>query len=159
MDKNLIGMARELDSCQAQGFRCNSGTEDLFWQLAVRVEKAILAGDELFVVAFDFRNCFEMIPLGILFGILTEMGLSNRILAPMQTMYASFKRRWKLSKNAVGTGWTATNGILQGCGVSVVLLNCATTLWLQAVSCESSHVVMLMICTLSLRLCPLCRKL
>ena len=37
----------------------------------------------------------------------------------------------------VGSEWQCTNGILQGCGVSVVLLNALVTLWLHAVSVET----------------------
>ena len=120
----------------ARGFRKNSGTEDLFWQLAVRVEKAILCGEELYGVSFDFRKCFDLIPHGILFSILQEMGLPSGILQPMRHMYNDLKRYWKLGKTAIGQPWQTTNGVLQGCGVSVVLLNCLVTLWLRAVSAE-----------------------
>ena len=120
----------------ARGFRQNSGTEDVFWELAVRVETAIVKQQELYGVAFDFVKCFDCIPHGILFGVLTEMQVSSRILVPMKAMYASLTRRWKLSQTVVGTEWRTSNGILQGCGVSVILLNCLVCVWLHAVSSE-----------------------
>ena len=64
------------------------------------------------------------------------MGLSPRILQPIRAMYGVLQRRWKLAQHSVGAEWSCTNGILQGCGVSVVLLNALVTLWLQAVSTE-----------------------
>ena len=66
------------------------------------------------------------------------MGLSHRILKPIQTMYGVLRRRWKLASQSVGAEWSCTNGILQGCGVSVVLLNALVTVWLQAVSAETA---------------------
>ena len=54
----------------------------------------------------------------------------------MKHMYANLNRYWKLGKTAIGAPWRATNGVLQGCGVSVVLLNSMVTLWLRAVSME-----------------------
>lgn len=55
--------------------------------------KVILAGDELFGVAFDFRKCFDMVPHGIFFGVLTERGLSNRILLPMFEKHVCFAQK------------------------------------------------------------------
>ena len=64
------------------------------------------------------------------------MGLPFGLLQPMKHMYANLNRYWKLGKTAIGAPWRATNGVLQGCGVSVVLLNSMVTLWLRAVSME-----------------------
>ena len=121
----------------AEGFRCGCGTEDVYWTLAARIEKAILSQEDLYGVSYDFRKCFDLTPHGILFGILSEMGISERILKPIKAMYSCLRRRWKLGKEVVGSEWQCTNGILQGCRVSVVLLNALVTLWLHAVSVET----------------------
>lgn len=111
-------------------FRQNSGTEDLYWTLAARVERAILAEE----VSFDFKKCFGLIPHGILFNV-QEIGLGSQVLGPIRSMYSSLQRRWKLGKDVVGSTWQTSNGILQGCGVSVVL-DTLVTFWLYAMSAE-----------------------
>ena len=50
------------------------------------------------------------------------MGVSQRIHKPWAAMYAHLRRRFKLA-GGVGEEFVATNGILQGCPVSVVMLN------------------------------------
>ena len=52
-------------------------------------------------------------------------------------MYANLKRRWKIGRQGVGEEWQAYNGILQGCGLSVVLLNCLTAVWIRALEEEA----------------------
>ena len=64
------------------------------------------------------------------------MGFCQRILRPSIAMYGCLRRRWKLRSQAVGE-WRCANGILQGCGVSVVLLSCLVIVWLLAVSAEA----------------------
>ena len=93
-------------------------------------------GQEMYGVSFDFKKCFDLIPHNIMFGVLEQMGLSPRILQPMRRMYANLRRRWKLTKDGIGEEWRTTNGILQGCAVSVVLLNALVNLWLKAVEAE-----------------------
>lgn len=63
--QNLLVWQERCLHNNARGFRKNSGTEDLYWQLAARVEKAIISHEELYGVCFDFKKCFDLIPHGI----------------------------------------------------------------------------------------------
>ena len=46
-----------------------------------------------------------------------------------KTFYRGLKRRWKIAGGAVGPEWVATNGVLQGCAISVVLMNILIGIW------------------------------
>lgn len=67
--QNLLVWQEQWLHNNARGFRKNSGTEDLFWQLAVRVEKAIISHEELYMVfastfggvliSYHMGSCFQ----------------------------------------------------------------------------------------------------
>ena len=43
-------------------------------------------------------------------------------------MYSQLRRKFKI-KGCLGAWWQATNGILQGCPLSVIAINALTTMW------------------------------
>ncbi|KAJ9455223.1 hypothetical protein DIPPA_28544 [Diplonema papillatum] len=61
------------------------------------------------------------------------MGLDARILRPLRAMYRGMRRRFKLPLG-VGSEFEVTNGILQGCPLSVILINALLSIVLRAVS-------------------------
>ena len=63
------------------------------------------------------------------------MGLTGRLLDPLGKMYARLRRRFKVA-SSVGEEFLATNGILQGCPLSVVLLNALVAVWAKAIEAE-----------------------
>eukprot|EP00973_Karenia_brevis_P037511 5175658-Karenia_brevis.AAC.1 len=48
------------------GFRPGHGTQDIYWALALKVERALLQGSPLFGIGFDYKKCFDCIPQDIL---------------------------------------------------------------------------------------------
>ena len=117
------------------GARKGHGTEDVYWHLAVRVEEALLDGQPLYGCSLDYAKCFDMVPQKIMMKLAGDLGMSAEILRPLQTMYGSLRRRFKIA-NFVGKEFVATNGILQGCPLSVVLLNALVSIWARAVEVE-----------------------
>ena len=103
--------------------------------MALKVEAALLAGDALFGISFDFAKCFDRIPHGIVLQLAEEMGLPYTILRPIGAMYRNLRRRFCVGA-AVGEAFSSTNGILQGCPLSVVLLNALVSVWAEAVARE-----------------------
>ena len=61
--------------------------------------------------------------------------MDDRILRPLTRMYGHLRRRFKVA-GSVGEEFIATNGILQGCPVSVVLVNALMSVWSRAVEAE-----------------------
>ncbi len=57
------------------------------------------------------------------------------VLRALEGMYLQLERRFKVC-GGVGAPWKATNGIMQGCPLSVVLLNLLVTVWARAVEAE-----------------------
>eukprot|EP00973_Karenia_brevis_P013336 1810849-Karenia_brevis.AAC.1 len=63
------------------------------------------------------------------------MGLPARLLSPLRSMYLRLKRRFRFA-GGVGPDFVATNGIPQGCPLSVILLNALMSIWAKAVEAE-----------------------
>eukprot|EP00664_Eupelagonemidae_sp_cell27_P000514 gene514-8038_t len=75
------------------------------------------------------------LPHLILLRLVEEMGISPRILALLRSLYARLQRRFRAA-GSVGAAFTATNGIVQGCALSVILLNAIVAVWARAVEAE-----------------------
>ncbi|KAJ9463806.1 Retrovirus-related Pol polyprotein from type-1 retrotransposable element R2 [Diplonema papillatum] len=86
------------------------------------IEEALLTGKDLYGVALDFAKCFDKVPRDIVLKLVGELGLHERILGPLRDIYAQVRRRYKLHMGVGGVFFT-TNGILQGCPLSVILIN------------------------------------
>eukprot|EP01064_Diplonema_japonicum_P010315 TRINITY_DN175_c0_g1_i13.p1 TRINITY_DN175_c0_g1~~TRINITY_DN175_c0_g1_i13.p1 ORF type:complete len:1930 (+),score=452.56 TRINITY_DN175_c0_g1_i13:183-5972(+) len=104
------------------GFRTGFGTEDALLDLALDIEESILEGKPLVGVALDFAKCFDSVPQQLVLELVEDMGMETGILRALKGMYAGMRRRFRYA-TGVGEEFHTTNGILQGCPISVVLIN------------------------------------
>ena len=123
------------------GFRPNHGTIDVYWELAARVEDALLSGDRLYGILLDYAKCFDRLPHSIMLNLAKAMGAPPRLLSPLSRMYHSLRRRFKFN-GSVGAEFHATNGIFQGCPLSVVLLNLLVCIWANVITTETPAIPM-----------------
>ena len=68
----------------------------------------------------------------IVLRIAALQGMSERLLTPLRALYARMERRFKFGKG-IGQAFCSTNGIVQGCPLSVVLLNVLVNVWAEAI--------------------------
>ncbi|KAJ9469098.1 Retrovirus-related Pol polyprotein from type-2 retrotransposable element R2DM [Diplonema papillatum] len=122
------------------GFRRGHRTDDVLMELTTLIEETLLdESKSLYMVALDFAKCFDRVPQGIVLRLAEEMGLDARILRPLRAMYRGMKRRFKLPLG-VGSEFEVTSGILQGCPLSVILINALLSIVLRAVSARVPEV-------------------
>ena len=119
------------------GSRRGHGTEDVYWCLALKIERAVLLGEPLYGISLDYAKCFDNLPQDILLRLASETGLHTNILRPLKSMYQRLRRRFRVA-GSVGKEFQATNGILQGCPLSVILLNALISIWAKAVQAEAA---------------------
>eukprot|EP00754_Rhynchopus_humris_P030393 Rhum_TRINITY_DN15269_c1_g2::Rhum_TRINITY_DN15269_c1_g2_i1::g.147151::m.147151 len=114
------------------GFRPNHGCEDVLWQFGLLTEEACLRGepDGAFTVHYDFAKCFDTIPHTITLALAAELGMPEGIGRALAGMYRDLERRFRIP-GGVGEAFRATNGILQGCPLSVVLVNVLLVVWVR----------------------------
>ena len=118
------------------GFRGGRGTDDLLWHLGLRIEEAAMCGDTLVGATFDYKKCFDQVPQEIMLRLMSHLGLPECILRAIHGMYDGLLRRFKLPAG-LGQEWKATNGILQGCPLSIIFLNALVCVWMRTVEAES----------------------
>jgi len=90
------------------------------------------------MISFDYRKCFDLVSQEIVFAIAKRLGLDSRVLKGVKAAYSGAHMRFKVSENALGSEWQPTNGIKQGCPLSIILLNCLTHVWVSALAAETS---------------------
>ena len=116
------------------GAKAKHSTIDALAKISLYLERALLDGDP------GFWNCSRPcqgfrynVPISITFEICKKLGMAPWLLQALQGMYKQIKRRFKMG-TFVGESFVSTNGILQGCHLSVMLLNalmCTLTVLLE----------------------------
>lgn len=74
-------------------------------------------------VQFDFAKCFDSIPYTVIWDVLVYHGCDPSFVSLLHHLYRNMHRRFRYA-GCVGSPWQATNGLLQGDPLSVVILNC-----------------------------------
>ena len=114
------------------GYRSVMGCEDVWYCEALDVEEALLSGVPLCGLTLDFARAFDNLPQEVLLTAAERMGMPQPVLLALRGMYAGLERHFRLGP-LVGKGFKSTNGILQGCPLSVLLLNIFAEIWTRAV--------------------------
>ncbi|KAJ9451045.1 Retrovirus-related Pol polyprotein from type-2 retrotransposable element R2DM [Diplonema papillatum] len=104
------------------GFRKGHSCDDVVMDIALSIEESLINGTPLHGIALDFAKCFDRVPQGLVLDLVEALGLHERVLAPLRHVYKYLRRRFKYPLG-VGDEFKVTNGILQGCPISVVLIN------------------------------------
>ena len=136
MEKDVMEWQEKWAHDGQYGYRKGRSTLDLSWKIALDVEHATLYGEEVAGVTTDFRKCFDLIPHDILLKLVKELGLSDKILRTVTDVYRRLRRRFKFP-SGVGEEFATTNGILQGCPLSVVLFNALSSILSKAIEREA----------------------
>jgi len=100
------------------GFRAKHSTLDVFWEMGLRVEQAMLNDEDFSGLVLDYAKCFDKLPHKIMLKLAKAAGAHQRLLGPLKNMYDRIRKRFKLA-GGLGEEFMATNGILQGCPWSV----------------------------------------
>eukprot|EP00664_Eupelagonemidae_sp_cell27_P010187 gene10187-3058_t len=84
-----------------------------------------------------FKDRYRNLPQAIMLELCAELGMSDRILRPLRTMYKKLRRRFRFAGNIAGQHFASTVGILQGCPLSVTLLTVIMAVWAKAIEAET----------------------
>jgi len=117
------------------GFRKGHAAEDVWWEQALHVEEALLKSGSLFGLSLDYGKCFDRIPVHIVMELAIAAGMPQRLVKPLRSLYARLTRRFRVGRG-IGQEFKSTNGIIQGCPLSVILLNLLVNVWARAVKAE-----------------------
>ena len=92
------------------------------------MELCCLRGWALAGMSIDYIKCFDLIRQAVVLALALELGMDPGTCRALGAMYKQLRRAFKVA-GALGSWWQATNGILQGCPLSGILVNLLTTNW------------------------------
>ena len=130
--QELISWQQGWLSKKVSSYRPEAGCEDIWLTQALAIEHALLFDEPIAGISLDFAKAFDRIPVHILLRLAKTIGVEEGIINAMTGMYQQMQRRWKVGP-FIGEAFTSMNGILQGCPLSVVLLNTLIHIWVCAV--------------------------
>ena len=73
-------------------------------------------------MSIDYKKCFDLIPQAVVLRVAAELGMAPAVYRALGVMYRQVRRSFKIA-GCLGLWWHATNGILQGCPLLVILVN------------------------------------
>ena len=79
-------------------------------------------------MSIDYKKCFDLIPQAIVLWVAVELGMAPAICRALGAMYQQLRRSFQIA-GYLGQWWRATNGIVQGCPLSVILVNVLMGTW------------------------------
>ena len=109
-------------------YRVGFGCDDIWWCTALDIEHSLLMGEPLAGLSIDFAKAFDRLPITILLNLAEAAGVSSGMLTALRGMYGQLRRRWKIH-GFLGDCFASTNGIMQGCPLSVAFLNIFAFIW------------------------------
>ena len=84
-------------------------------------------------IQFDFAKCFDSIPHSVIWDVLSYHGCDTHFISLLHHLYTNMHRCFRYA-GCIGSFWKATNGLLQGDPLSVVILNCVLSPLLRQLS-------------------------
>ena len=110
---------------EAYGFRPHKGALNAATVLTLLVELAQALNTPLVGARTDYTKCFDLGLQAISTAVLEEQGMDTGVLRAFRGMYSQLRRMFKI-KGCLGAWWSATNGALQGCPLTVIVTNALT---------------------------------
>ena len=96
------------------GFRPGHACDDVYYDIALSIEEALITGNALVGVHVDFKKAFDLVPRNIIFNLASRLGFSQPLLLVMKNMYSNLQRFFKLP-GGHSAPFKSSCGILQGC--------------------------------------------
>ena len=124
---------------QAYGFRKKRGATDAAGMISLLIELCHVMHMTLMGFGLDYVKCFDLIPQQVVLLVAKEEGMDEGVHRALSGMYAQLMRCFKIMA-CMCTFFQATNGILQGCPLSVILINLLTSIWKRVMDAQSQAI-------------------
>ena len=120
----------------AYGFRKKRGATDAAALIALLIELHIVVRAALKGFGLDYVKCFDLIPQQVVLRVALEQGMHIGTHRALSGMYTQLTRCFKIM-GCLCSFFAVTNGILQGCPLSVILTNLMTSIWKKILDAQS----------------------
>ena len=115
------------------GFCSNRSATEAWYELALNIEASLLQDLPLTGCFLDFEKAFDLVPLHeVVLPLAQRLGLPSGFCLCLKNFYGGLVRFFKFGKG-FGSALQADRGVVQGCPLSVVLLNLLVMVLFRAV--------------------------
>lgn len=122
------------------GCRKGKGPEGLALCVALDMEAGAYEQDAEYVggIAYDFKKAFDLVPWQTMLSTMRHRGATERVMKPLEAMYGQLERAYKL-RGELGDFHRSSNGIMQGCPLSMIGLNALVASVLESIKDGSQN--------------------
>ena len=99
--------------------------------IALLLEWVRVTGSPVSGVEGDYTKCFDLVPHLSSFRV-RVLGLQEGVARALEGIFGALRRAFKVN-GGPGQFFKATNGILQGCAPSTLLVNAIMSVWMKEV--------------------------
>ena len=118
------------------GFWKKRGATDATALIALLIELHTVMRAALKGFGLDYVKCFDLIPQHVVLRVALEQGMHTGTHRALSGMYTQLTCCFKIM-GCLCSFFAATNGILQGCPLSVNLINLMTSIWKKILDAQS----------------------
>ena len=123
------------------GGRAHFSPMDLAFPLMLEIEKRMLKKEAVLGILVDRAKCFDMVLIEIALQTMLALGCPAGVINALRGFYDGMTRAFRMGQN-VGDWWKRTNGIIQGCAMSLQIVNTIFTVLYQRVYNKAPTVTM-----------------
>ena len=87
-------------------------------------------------ISYDIKKCFDSIPINLVLQVFNFRGADSKIFKALDSFYKHHEKYFRLD-GTYTKAFRPSNGIVQGCPLSMLLLTCLVTTWLEHVHANS----------------------
>ena len=121
----------------AYGTPAGGSAEDLVYDTAWALEQWRTEHLRVAGLSYDMKKCFDTLPIQLTLAIARHRGMSLNVLQAVAGFYSAH-RKWYRVDGSFTSPMRPSNGLIQGCPMSMLLLTCLTSAWLEETATSPS---------------------
>ena len=82
-------------------------------------------------LSYDLKKAFDTVPIQLALQIMRQRGADNSVLRAMEAFYRQRPKFFRVDGRC-SEAFKASNGLLQGCPLSMLVLTSLATTWIEA---------------------------
>ena len=117
-------------STQAYGLKQSNAADALAFDTCLQMQLDIQEGYLTSGVSYDMQKCFDSIPIKLVLQVFNHRGADPNVLRALTGFYTQHEKYFQIDGH-FSPAYKPSNGILQGCPLSMLLLTSLATTWIE----------------------------
>ena len=123
----------------AYGLPKGPSAEVLAYRTCQQIALAEADGKHAGGLSYDLKKAFDTVPIRLALQIMRQRGADNSVLRAMEVFYGQHRKFFRMDGH-YSEAFKASNGILQGCPLSMLVLTSLVATWIEALQAKAPEV-------------------